>query len=355
MKLRLKLAGFLLVLLLTSLAVAQQPKAMLPEVFAGWERSGAANTGSDPAAIDPTSAKVLKEYGFTGFETASYNKSDRKLTVRAIAFQDASGAYGAFTFYRQPRMQTENIGTMAASANEEVFFFRGNVLVDAKFDRVTAMSGGELRELAAALPFGNGPSMSLPTLPNYLPREHMVTNSAKFILGPETLMAVGGPIDATQADFSRNPEVLLSKYADGPDTADVALIEYPTPQIAGDRLKIFEQAKAQQQGSTFEVKRTGPIVALVKGNVSDSTAKKILARVNYEADVTWNENTGLSKKDNIGNLVIAASLLAGIIFLFSVGFGAIVGFTRIMLHRVFPERFGPEGEENDFIRLDLRK
>ena len=86
-------------------------------------------------------SRVLQEYGFTDSETATYTRDDgRKLTIKAARFKDATGAYGAFTFYRQQPMKIEEIGTKAASANDRILFFRSNVLVDANFDRVTEMS-----------------------------------------------------------------------------------------------------------------------------------------------------------------------------------------------------------------------
>ena len=38
-------------------------------------------------------------------------------------------------------MRTEDIGMLAASLNDRVLFFSGNILVDVQFDHVTAMSG----------------------------------------------------------------------------------------------------------------------------------------------------------------------------------------------------------------------
>src|SRR5271166_2352988 len=117
---------------------------LLPKSFAGWTESGVAQTTTDPAQADAAYPAVLKEYGFTGAETATYTRQDgRKLTIKAARFKDATGAYGAFTFYRQPAMGTERIGTKAASANERILFFRDNVLVDANFDRLSEMSAAE--------------------------------------------------------------------------------------------------------------------------------------------------------------------------------------------------------------------
>jgi hypothetical protein len=120
----------------------------------------------NPAQADPAYPAVLQEYGFAGSETATYTREDgRKLTLKVAKFNDATGAYGAFTFYRQPAMKSEQIGTKAASATDRILFFRSNLLVDANFDRVTAMSAAELRELASMLPAASGSADNLPTLP----------------------------------------------------------------------------------------------------------------------------------------------------------------------------------------------
>jgi Family of unknown function (DUF6599) len=353
-----KFAILLFALLLATWSLAQQPEPaqqapLLPKIFAGWEQTSA-QTGTDPAVVDQASSQVLKEYGFTDFETATYTQDGRKLTVKAARFRDASGAYGAFTFYRTPVMKTETIGTMAASDNDRVFFFRGNVLVMADFDHITAMSAAELRELASDLPSKGGEASNLPTLPNFYPRTELQQNSAKYVLGPEALSALNAPLPASLVDFQDQPEILLGKYTQNNGNADFMLISYPTPQIAAARLRAIDAANPQQQGTTFLAKRSGPLVALIKGQISAGDAKSLLAHVNYEADVTWNENTGLSKRDNIGNLVIAASVLAGIIFLISVGTGALFGFGRVLLQKVFPDKFQAHSDEAAFIKLNLR-
>ena len=102
---------------------------------------------------------------------ATSRPDGRTLTIKAARFKDATGAYGAFTFYRDPAMKVERIGTKSASANERILFFRSNVLVDAKFDRVTGMSAAELRELAGMLPEAPATAANLPNLPEYLPKQ----------------------------------------------------------------------------------------------------------------------------------------------------------------------------------------
>src|SRR5579862_2426457 len=160
------------VLLVCAAVAADAPAAtaVLPNEFGGWQVSGAVIKSEDAAVADPASGAVLKEYGFKHLEKAEYTRDDgRKLSIKAAVFDDATGAYGAFTYYQTPVMLEEKIGGQAASLNNRVLFFQGNVLVDALFDRLSAMSAAELRELAGDLPQPVGNARNLPTLRMYLP------------------------------------------------------------------------------------------------------------------------------------------------------------------------------------------
>src|SRR2546423_13230138 len=153
-------------------ADASAPTAVLPAQFAGWQLKESVVKSADPSLADGTNAPVLREYGFQRLEKADYTRSDgRKLTVKAAIFTDASGAYGAFTYYKTPIMVDEKIGGQASSLNNRVLFYQGNILVDAVFDKLTMMSAAELRELAALLPTPAGNARNLPPLPNYLPKQ----------------------------------------------------------------------------------------------------------------------------------------------------------------------------------------
>ena len=114
-----------------------QYATLLPSTFNGWqEEKSSVKAGSDPAAADGTDAPVLKEYGFANYESADYTRNGRQMQIKAARFSDASGAYGAFTYYVQPQMQSENIGDMGVSNNRRILFYRGNVLVDATLTRL---------------------------------------------------------------------------------------------------------------------------------------------------------------------------------------------------------------------------
>src|SRR5208283_922507 len=118
--------------------------SVLPTEFAGWQVKGTVTQGDDPAAADAANAPVLKEYGFVRLEKAAYTRDDgRNLTVKAAVFEDASGAYGAFTYYVSDEMRAETIGGAGAYLNNRVLFYQGNVLVDAVFGRMSVMSAAQ--------------------------------------------------------------------------------------------------------------------------------------------------------------------------------------------------------------------
>jgi hypothetical protein len=341
------------------------PGAMLPKNFAGWQARSAIKASKEPADADPINAALLKEYGFTDFESAIYTREDRRqLTVKAARFGDASGAYGAFTYYKLPQMLVEKVGDQGASLNERVLFYRGNILIDAVFQNLTAMSAAELRELAEALPLPSGNTRNLPGLPRYLPTQSYVKNTAKYIVGPVGLEKLG--IAGQLVDFNAGAEVAEGAYHASWGDADLILVSYPTPQIAAEQLRKIDALHAQGStlanpsanpgpmldGPIFD-KRTGPIVVVATGPLSPSEARSLLASVNYEADVTWNENTYFTKKDNIGNLIVNVLYLCGIIGGLAIVAGLAFGGVRVLAKRLWPDRVFDRPEDVELISLHL--
>ncbi len=104
----------------THITLPPVPKPLLPDSFAGWIADGKPKAIADAAQADPANAEALKEYDFTNGSLASYKRSGETLSLRALRFQDASGAYGAYTFYRQNGWPKEEIGTGAASNHNRV-------------------------------------------------------------------------------------------------------------------------------------------------------------------------------------------------------------------------------------------
>jgi len=337
---------------------------VLPTDFAGWQVKGDVTRSDDPTAADPVNTPVLREYGFVRLEKASYTRDDgRNLTIRAAVFEDASGAFGAFTYYRSEEMGVEQIGGQAAFLNNRVLFCQGNVLVDAVFDRMSVMSASQLRQLAGLLPQAAGNKSNPPSLPSYLPKRDFEKNTTKYILGPVTLDRVGSPLAGSAVDFKSGAEVVIGKYGVTAGDATLMLIEYPTPQIAAERLKQIDashQVTQQQPGvasivdvGPFFDTRTGPIIVIAAGPLSKSEARSLMSSISYEADVTWNENTYVTKKDNLANFLFNAIVLCGIVVGLALVAGVAFGGLRILIKRLFPDSVFDRPEAMEFISLHL--
>ena len=255
-------------------------------------------------------------------------------------------------------MRQESIPDQGASLNERVLFYRGNILVDAVFEKLSAMSTAELRELSQALPLPAGNTRQSAHPAAYLPKSGYVKNTAKYVMGPVGLEKISAPLSAHLVDFSASTEVALGNYQTSDGIATLMLIDYPTPQLAAEHLRRIDaanQARAQTQpGSPIAIagpmfdKRTGPIVVIATGAISQGEARALLSAVNYEADVTWNENTYQGKRNNLANLLFNVFLLCGILIVFAGVAGLAFGGIRIFFNHILPETSAASREAQGF-------
>jgi hypothetical protein len=363
------------VLLLSALALPAlaQPSApaaaapWLPTDFAGWSQSAPVQESSAPEAADAANASVLKEYGFQQFVSAHYANGDNKLNLRAIRFQDASGAYGAFTFYRRPGSIAEQIGRTAAWDGSHVLFWNGATLVDATLDHVTPMTASELRELAKDLPQPPGSANVAPPLPGYLPRQGLELGLSHYSLGPEAYARTGGVLPVSLVDFSSSAEAVTALYSDRGGDGQLTLLIYPTPQLAAARLRDIDaflkagntqstwpQALAESRPDSILTRRSGPIIAVVSGSLPAAVAHKLINQINYQADIVWNNPQGyISDGSKVARLILSIFALTGILGGAAILLGLFLGGGRALIRVLRGKPASAFQEETEFIRLNL--
>jgi hypothetical protein len=248
-------------------------------------------------------------------------------------------------------MQAEQIGDRAASNNSRILFYRGNILADVTLERVTAMSAADLRALADSLPQARGQVAACPPCQGRLPGSSLSANTERYIVGPVALVRLGVPIPADLIAFDKGAEVEFGKYRTPAGEGNMTLIEYPTPQIAADRLRAIQTASLS--GGPFFFKRSGPLVIAINGSLPESEARSLLGMVNYDADVTSLQPRPDPKEDR-GGFIVALILLVlivlGIALLLSLAFG---GF-RILAQKFFPNKVFDRRDAAEIIRLNLK-
>lgn len=339
---------------------------LLPDDFSGWVATEKPRTVTDPAQIDSANAAALKEYGCTGGMIASYKRSGETLSVKALTFPDVSGAYGAYSFYRQNGWPKADIGTGGASDKNHVVFWKGNTVVDATFSHVGPMSAGELRELAKSLPMPQGNRALNPPILAALPQDSMDRQTMHFAQGPVAYAGAGGVLPASLVGFDKDAEAVTANYSLPSNPAVLTLIDYPTPQIAEaeekrirDYIKAgsgaqppFTKALQDSDQASLEVRRSGPIVALVSGDAIPDESHKLIAQVHYSAELTSMPQPHESEVSKTSRFLMGVASLVIIGCTAAVLLGLFLGGGRA-LYRVARGRPASSVYEAEFISLHL--
>ena len=342
------------------------PAALLPDAFAGWVAATPPRKITDPAQADPANTAALTEYDFSDGMQASYKRSGETLALRALRFRDASGAYGAYSFYRQNGWPKEEIGSGATSDKNRVLFWQGDTVIDANFSRIGPMSGAELRELAGGLPVPGGPRALAPPILGNLPKDSMDPQTTHYALGPAGYAGAGGVLPPDLVGFDRGAEAVTANYSLRSGPATLTIIDYPTPQMAAaqeTRIRDYIKAGSKAQPPwpkplqdsdqvSLEVRRSGPLVALVSGDAVPDESHKLLALVHYESDITSIPQPTESEVAKTGKLLLGIFTLCLIGAAAALLLGFFLGGGRALYRMARGKPISSVFEE-EFIRIDL--
>ena len=352
---------------------ASNPNApLLPSTFAGWQAASPSKPVTDPAQADAANVAALKEYGFTDALLNDYTREDATLKIRALRFGDASGAYGAYSFYRQSGWPKESIGTGAASDHNRVLFWTGNVVIDATFSHISGMSGSELRELATAIPSpGSNKSLIPPILAN-LPQKDMDGQSTHYALGPASYAGPAGAanpegvLPPSLVGFDRGAEAATAGYKLSSGPATLTIIDYPTPQLAEAQEKAisaylkagnspqhpYTKLLQDSNPTAIEVRRSGPLVAIVSGDPIADDAHKLLQSVHYEADISALPGARNNEIQKTARLIVAIITLVAVMFFAALLLAIFLGGGRALYRHLRSKPVSSVFDE-EFIRIDL--
>jgi hypothetical protein len=352
----------------SSAVTVSLPRSLLPDSFAGWVADAKPKPLSDAATADSANAAALNEYGFQNGVEIIYKRDDEMLTVRALRFGDLSGAYGAYSFYRGNGWPKEDIGNGAASNRNRVIFWQGSTVIDATFSRVSPMSGSELRELATQLPAAQGAKALAPPVLGDLPQKWLDGQTTHYAMGPAGYAGSGGVLPPDLVGFDRGAEVVTASYSLTSGPAVLTLIDYPTPQLAIAREnKIREYIKAGSKAqpafskpltdsdqASLEVRRSGPVVALVSGDAIPDESHKLIGSVHYESEFVSIPQPGESEVSKTGKLLLGIAQLVIIGSVTALLLGFFLGGGRALYRKA---RGKPASSvfDAEFIRLDLRE
>lgn len=342
---------------------------LLPLAFDEWRQTAAATQSASAANIDAPNASALAEYGFRLLATALYaNPAGSTLRIRAMQFPDATGAYGAFTFYRQQGMSAQDVGSGAAFGQGRALFWQGNILVEAESAQPLLPQLAAMRALAAALPKPVGNASVPPPLPAYLPQLGLQKGSERYTLGPAAYAASGGILPPALAGFELGTEAISANYTSKNGSGLLTILSCPTTQLAAQRERavlnflkagnspsaVWPPALAASAPSAIAVHRSGPLVSITSGQLPAIAAQRLAESVLYQANVTWNHPQGyMSDAYRAARLYLAIFALVGILGAAAVLLGLFLGGGRALI-RVWQGKPASTMHDVEFIRLNLR-
>jgi len=305
--------------------------ALLPDAIGPYKRTAT----SQPALAE---RPLWDEYGLKESESAVYENGKTKVTATIWRLQDPTGALGAFEWQRPAKSKPTSAAKLSAESPTSLLLVHGNYLI--AFEGYKPAQE-ELPPFLTGLP--NVDQSSLPVLPTYLPTADLVPNSERYVMGPAALEKFGAAIPASVAAFRFGAEAQLGVFHTPKGDTTLAIFNYPTHQIAMDRVPEFEKIAGAA------VRRGGPLVSVVLNSPDPDFSEKLLSQVRFQAEVTRDEYVP-TRRDNIGNLLLNAFILIGILLALCICAGIMFGGLRAFRRR------GRKGEEADaMITLDLRQ
>ena len=245
--------------------------------------------------------------------------------------KDSTGAMAAYDWQRPAKSVPATVISLAAETANSLLLVNGNYLLYFNGYKPTP---AEVTAVIDSLK--NVDSTALPPLADDLPATNLVPNSQRYITGPDSLERFYPGLPPSVAAFRYGAEAVTGTYRTPKGEMALAIFNYPTHPIARQREAEFVQVPGAV------VKRSGPLVAVVLKPVDADAAERLLGQVRYQATVTVDEYVP-TKRDNIGNLVVNAFVLIGILLAFSLLSGFLVGGVRAL------RRHGKGGEEADAI------
>jgi hypothetical protein len=316
---RLLARSLALALLLPTLAAA----AIWPDQLGAFHR-----VATQPFA--PTADQAIwDEYAFRDGETARYEGDGQKFSAAAYRFQDPTGALGAFDWLRPADSKPSTLAKLAAETSTGSILVHGNYVL--RFEDYHPASAFLTTVIQGLKQVDNS---ALPSLMNYLPSQDLAPNSERYVEGPAALQKFDSGIPPSTAAFHLSAEAQVGSFRVPGGDLKLAIFNYPTPQIARQQTAQFQRIAGAM------VKRSGPLVAVILSPPNPDAAEKLLSLVRYQADITLDERVS-TRRDNIGDLVINAFVLIGILLVFTVVGGLAFGSVRAFLRR------GGRGEAAD--------
>ncbi len=340
--------------------VVEPPAPLLPT----GERLVANDSQAGMPVDSPEVAKVLSESGLKRIETRAVMVPAGTGTapsgwVRAYQFVDATGAFAAYTYFRQggrARPGPPEVSSVTLP-DGEIVLLDGVSVVRAQIKQSPEPVNSLLAEIETGLPKIGGSKGVPPRLPRLLPKQGLEVETVRYALGPVQYHAMGGVLPAEILGWDKSAEVATAKYAGRKGNGTLTVLLYPTPEIAGDRGRAVQDAVNKQGAASFgtvKLRREGSLVAMASGGFTAEQAEALVQSVHQNEEVTFDKATPDQFHVEIRktvSLLQSIAIFTGVGIVAAIVLGLFLGGGRAGI-RVLQGK--PAWVDPEFLTIDLR-
>lgn len=267
--------------------------AIFPEQIAQDKRGKV----TELKAPDP---ELYKEYGFQEAESANFSGPGGTYSIAGWKVRDSTGALALYEARVPAQATPAKLAPLSANTPDGSMIAYGNFVFEYSGKRPVK---DDVEQLLIQLK--QVERSPLPTLIGYLPKEDLIPNSERYILGPVSLERFAPKITPSLAAFHLSAEGQLGRYKVGSGEVEMTIFDYPTPNMARERQTAFLETGAL-------AKRSGPLVAVVAAGGNPDDAERVLARVQYDAQLT-RQTIGTPPAKSLANLILTGFLMVGVL------------------------------------------
>lgn len=373
----LQLSAVLIVLVCgVSLATAkvspEEAAKVLPNEIGGFRRvsavrpnkpsigTGGPTIGIVPVPIDPAR--------FSGAEAEYVAVDGERFVVELIRVERDSDAYSLLTLLAQHARDagqsydakiTREIATTSFALPGRVVFFKGRSLVsiyNAGSDSQTLVTFAKV--FADSLDKGEG---DVPILVKHLPQWETSQTNVVYLAGFRSLRELVPNQPVLEAITSEgDADAVRAAYG----TAQFLLIEFNTPQLAGDNDRAItaklNELRQQGQPVPTSYRKVGNYSVFVFNAASEAEANNLIDQVEYAQMVTWlGNNPYLLEQaqkeyyETTAGVLVAVVLASGLSLLVCFGLGGLIGAVLFSRRRAQQRAAEAYSDAGGMLRLNL--
>jgi uncharacterized protein DUF6599 len=341
----------------TPAAFAQQQPQVLPKQFGNWKDGGS----GPPAATKHyyTDTAVLRESACSSVEDSWYVNGAKWIYVVEQEFRDTSGSYEAYTSQLNPGLNPSTVAPLTAAGNDQILALVGNRLVT--ISGIRSASDADLKLLLDSVR-QNADRTPLPPIRAYLPEQRLVQGTQRYALGPAGFNAALDALNESkfaavtpEIGFSSGAEAMLASYqTERNRPQDLLIIDYPTPQLAEQRLHHIQAVISTNPAlADVTVERKTSLLSLVLSPASPQAAAKLRGEIQYQMQVTWNEPSQTLTDPPwvvvLKNIFVGTLAFCGFAIVMGIAFGGV----RVVTKKLFPGKVFDRPEDIEVLQLGL--